>query len=160
MRNYGIVDWLAGEESSPEETIPINASEIALSSAEQTLLTDFLNGGGSLFISGSEIGLDLVTRGHGAGFYSDVLKAIYRGSDAFKRNTSPYPNQVLASPGGIFDGLGTFTFDNGSGETYYADRVDYFLPSLEDQRAKSALVYQAGIGHAALTWDYRQACLA
>ncbi|MFB0536538.1 MAG: fibronectin type III domain-containing protein [Anaerolineae bacterium] len=153
LYGYTIVDWMAGEESSPEESIPIDASEIALSSAEQDLLTDFLAREGSLFISGSEIGLDLVVRGYGPAFYTDTLKAIYQGSDAFKRNTQPYPNIVLASPGGLFDGLGSFTFDNGSGETYYADRVDYFLPSLEDPQAQSALVYQAGIGHAALVWD-------
>ncbi len=153
LHDYAAVHWMAGEESSPEESIPIDAPEIALSSTEQELLADFLLRGGSLFITGSEIGLDLVVRGHGAGFYADVLKAHYQGSDAFKRNTQPYPNIVMASPGGLFEGLGSFTFDNGSGETYYADRVDYFLPSLEDQRAQSALVYQAGIGQAALTWD-------
>lgn len=153
LHGYSTIDWMAGEESSPEESIPINAPEIALSSAEQDLLSDFLARGGSLFISGSEIGLDLTVRGHGPDFYAGVLKAIYQGSDAFQRNTQPYPNIVLPSPGGLFEGLDAFTFDNGSGETYYADRVDYFLPTLEDQQAQSALVYQAGIGHAALTWD-------
>jgi len=153
LSDYGAVYWMAGEESSPEEAIPVNAPEIALSATEQTLLADFLNRGGALFISGSEIGLDLVARGLGADFYANVLKAHYQGSNAFKRNTQPYPNKVIASPGGLFNGLDPFTFDNGSGETYYADRVDYFLPSTEDPRAQSALLYQAGIGHAALTWD-------
>ncbi len=97
--------------------------------------------------------MDLVLRGHGPDFYTDVLKAYYQGSDAFKRNYQPYPNTVMATPGGLFDGLDVFAFDNGSGDTYYADRVDYFLPSLDDPRAQSALIYHAGIGHAALTWD-------
>jgi hypothetical protein len=153
LRDYAVVDWMAGEESSPEESIPINAAEIALTPAEQDLLADFLAQGGSLLISGSEIGLDLILRGHGPAFYTDVLKATYQGSDAFKRNYQPYPNTVMATPGGLFDGLDVFAFDNGSGDTYYADRVDYFLPSLDDPRAQSALIYNAGIGHAALTWD-------
>ena len=153
LQDYAVVDWIAGEESSPVESIPINAAEIALASAEQDLLADFLAQGGSLLISGSEIGLDLVLRGHGPDFYTDVLKATYQGSDAFKRNYQPYPNTVIATPGGLFDGLDVFAFDNGSGDTYYADRVDYFLPSLEDPGAQSALIYHAGIGHAALTWD-------
>ena len=156
LANYVVVDWMAGEESSPESSIPINASEIALTPPEQELLADFLGDGGSLLISGSEIGLDLVRRGLGPDFYADILKAYYQGSDAFKRNYQPYPNTVMATPGGIFDGLDVFAFDNGAGDTYYADRVDYLLPSLDDPRAQSALIYQAGIGHAALTWDSGQ----
>ena len=156
LHDYAVVDWMAGEESSSVESIPISAPEIALTPAEQNLLADFLAQGGSLLISGSEIGLDLVLREHGPGFYTDVLKAYYQGSDAFKRNYQPYPNLVMATPGGIFDGLDIFAFDNGAGDTYYADRVDYFLPSLDDPRAQSALIYHAGIGHAALTWDSGQ----
>ncbi|MFQ5859644.1 MAG: hypothetical protein ACE5LU_28945, partial [Anaerolineae bacterium] len=133
--------------------IPVGASTIALNSDEQALLTAYLKRGGSLFISGAEIGLDLVQRDKGPAFYRDVLKAYYQGSNAFKRNVRPYPNRILPTPGGLFDGLDIFRFDDGTHGTYDADRVDYFLPLPEDRRAKSALLYQAGIGHAGLTWD-------
>jgi hypothetical protein len=150
---YAIVDWMAGEESSPEESIPIGAPEIALSPAEQALLAGYLRRGGSLFISGSEIGLDLVLRDKGPGFYRTVLKAYYQGSNAFKRNWLPYPNKVMPAPGGLFEGLDIFRFDDGSHGTYDANRVDYFLPLPEDRRSRSALLYQAGLGHAGLNWD-------
>ena len=153
LHDYAIVDWMSGEESSPEEATPVGASTIALSQVEQALLTGYVKRGGSLFISGAEIGLDLVQRGKGPAFYEDVLKAYYQGSNTFKRNWRPYPNKVMPSSGGLFDGLDIFRFDDGTHGTYDADRVDYFLPLPEDRRAKSALVYQAGIGHAGLTWD-------
>ncbi|MBC8448648.1 MAG: fibronectin type III domain-containing protein, partial [Chloroflexi bacterium] len=153
LNRYGVVDWMAGEESSPEEPIPAGAPEMALSPAEQGLLAAFMERGGSLFISGSEIGLDLVLRDKGPDFYRDVLKATYQGSNAFKRNWLPYPNKVMPTPGGLFDGLEIFRFDDGTHGTYDADRVDYFLPLPEDRRSQSALLYQAGIGHAGLTWD-------
>jgi len=153
LHDYAIVDWMSGEESSPEEATPVGASTIALSQVEQALLTGYVKRGGSLFISGAEIGLDLVQRGKGPAFYEDVLKAYYQGSNTFKRNWRPYPNKVMPSSGGLFDGLDIFRFDDGTHGTYDADRVDYFLPLPEDRRAKSALLYQAGIGHAGLTWD-------
>jgi hypothetical protein len=152
LNAYAIVDWMSGEESSPEEPIPVGATEIALSQADQTLLAAFMEQGRSLFISGSEIGLDLVQRGHGEEFYGSVLKAAYLGSDAFKRNWGTYPNLVLPTAGGLFDGLEAFHFDDGTHGTYDANRVDYFLPLPEDSRSTSALLYQAGIGHAGLSW--------
>ncbi|HUW09200.1 MAG TPA: hypothetical protein VM537_05685, partial [Anaerolineae bacterium] len=153
LESYSIVDWMSGEESSSQETIPIGARQVALSTAEQRLLAGFMRRGGSLFISGSEIGLDLVERGKGPRFYEELLKATYLGSNAFKRNWGIYPNLVIPTPGGLFDGLDVFRFDDGSHGTYDADRVDYFLPLPEDSRSESALLYQAGIGHAGLTWD-------
>ena len=152
LDRYAVVDWMSGEESSPEEPIPPGASEIALSSADQMLLAAFMERRRSLFISGSEIGLDLVERGHGEEFYRDVLKAAYQGSASFKRNWGANPNLVLPTQGGLFDGLDTFRVDDGSHGTYDADRVDYFLPLPGDARSESALLYQAGIGHAGLTW--------
>jgi len=152
LNRYAIVDWMAGKESSAEERIPVDAPETALSPAEQTLLATFIERGGSLFISGSEIGLDLAQRGKGADFYQYTLKAYYQGSNAFKRNWGIYPNLVMPTSGGLFDGLDIFRFDGGTQGTYDAERVDYFLPLPEDFRAASALLYQAGIGHAGMTW--------
>jgi len=153
LNRYAIVDWMSGEESSPEEPIPTGVEDIALSEAEQELLAAFMVRGGSLFISGSEIGLDLVLRDKGPSFYREVLNAYYQGSNAFRQNTLPYPNTVLPAPGGLFAGLDGFRFDDGTHGTYDANRVDYFLPLPEDSRSQSTLLYQAGIGHAGLSWD-------
>jgi hypothetical protein len=59
----------------------------------------------------------------------------------------------MPTTGGLFDGLAVFKFDDGAHGTYNADRVDFFLPLPDDRRARSALLYQGGIGHAGLTWD-------
>ena len=51
---------------------------------EQTLVADYLEGGGALFVSGAEIGWDLAELGEPAdlAFFSDVLHAQYLGDDA------------------------------------------------------------------------------
>ncbi len=154
LNRYAVVAWMAGEESSSSESIPIGAGPLALTDVEQSLLANFVARGGSLLMSGSEIGRDLVMQNQGAAFYRDTLKAFYQGSDAMKLNPpDPYPNKLYPVPGGIFAGMGIFYFDNGTHEIYNADRVDYFLPLPEDRRARSALTYQAAIGSAALTWN-------
>ena len=154
LNGYAVVAWMAGEESSSSDTVPIGAGPIALTSAEQSLLASFVGRGGSLLMSGSEVGRDLVMQNKGPMFYRDILKAFYQGSDAMKLNPpDPYPNALYPVPDGIFDGLSIFYFDNGTHGTYNADRVDYFLPLPEDRRARSALTYQAAIGSAALAWN-------
>ena len=154
LNRYSLVAWMAGEESSSSESIPIGVGPIALTDAEQTLLANFVSRGGSLLMSGSEIGRDLVMQNKGAAFYRDTLKAFYQGSDAMKLNPpDPYPNKLYPVPGGIFEGMSIFYFDNGTHGTYNADRVDYFIPLPEDRRARSALTYQAAIGSAASTWN-------
>ncbi len=104
--------WLVGEESSLDET---------LSTAEQTALQTYLNGGGSLFISGAEIGYDLVSLSGGATFFADYLKAGYAGDDA-----DTYTAQGAA--GGIFASLGALTFDNGT-HVYDVDWPDQLSAS-------------------------------
>jgi N-acetylmuramoyl-L-alanine amidase len=154
LNGYAVVVWMAGEESSSSDTIPIGIGPIALTSAEQSLLATFVSRGGSLLMSGAEVGRDLVMQNKGPAFYRDTLKAFYQGSDAMKLNPpDPYPNRLYPVPGGIFDGMSIFYFDNGTHGTYNADRVDYFIPLPEDRRARSALTYQAAIGSAALAWN-------
>jgi len=150
LGDYTIVDWISGRERSPDAAIPIAASDMALTTSEQALLTDFVAYGGSLFISGSDVGLDLAERGLGLDFYTGILKAAYWGDSA-----SPgegVTSQVLPAAGGLFDGLGMFQLDDGRRGTYDAGRVDYFSPVLDDARARAALVYESGIGQAGLTW--------
>jgi len=73
LSDYDIVIWFLGDESTIDNT---------LTSAEQSRLRLYLEGGGNLFISGSELGWDL-GRSHSASetgdlsFYNNYLKASF-----------------------------------------------------------------------------------
>ncbi|HET7376501.1 MAG TPA: N-acetylmuramoyl-L-alanine amidase, partial [Anaerolineae bacterium] len=127
LGNYSIVDWIAGEDQSPDT---------ALKSSDQTALTNFMNGGGSLFISGSEIGYDLTNLG-ATPFYNQVLHAAF----AADNGDTAHAYLVNAQPGSLFNGLGTITFDNSTQGTYNVNWPDAFAPIAP---AASALVYNGG----------------
>jgi hypothetical protein len=94
--DYDAVIWLLGEESTVDVTYD---------ASERPLLEGWLNAGGSLLVSGAEIGWDLEYSGDATttAFYNDVLKAGYGGDDA---------GTYLAVPrsGGLFDGVGEIGF--------------------------------------------------
>jgi hypothetical protein len=128
---YGVVDWILGEESSVDRTFD---------AAEQAALAAYLDDGGALFVSGSEIGWDLVARGNGPDFYRTYLGADLMGDDA---------NTYLVTPtvGGLFAGLGSIEFrDNYDAD--YADRLTPLAGSV------AALNYVGGEnGTAAVQYD-------
>jgi len=105
---YNIVDWFVGEESSVDHTFD---------SAEQAALSAYLEGGGGLFVSGAEIGWDLVYLDNGPDFHRAYLGADYAGDDAGTYWTTPTED-------GIFDELGTIVFD----ASYDADYPDQLTP--------------------------------
>jgi N-acetylmuramoyl-L-alanine amidase len=119
LGNYTIVDWIAGEDQAP--AFP------ALTTNDQTALTNFLSSGGALFISGSEIGYEL----QGTPFYANTLRASYVADDAQTYTAN-------ATAGGLFSGLGAINFDDGSHGMYNVDYADVFAPV---NGAASALVY-------------------
>jgi len=125
LDDYGVVDWVLGEESTSEET---------LNGTEQALLSSFLEGGGGLFISGAEIGWDLDYLGssHDRAFYTTTLRAAYAGDDA-----GTY--QVTPTVGSIFDGLGYFRFD-ASYDADYPDQLSAVSGSTP------TLTYSGGLG--------------
>jgi N-acetylmuramoyl-L-alanine amidase len=125
LNDYGMVDWILGEESTRDES---------LSDGEQALLSSFLDGGGSLFISGTEIGWDLDYLGSTSdrAFYNDRLCAVYAGDDAETYTAAP-------GSGSIFDGLPSLRFDAPG--MYDSDWPDQLTPH---NGAASALVYQGG----------------
>lgn len=98
LEDYAGVVWICGEESSADATFD---------SAEQTIVSSYLSVGGNLFVSGAEIGWDLDNLGNGVSFYNNSLKADYAGDDAGTYNVS-------SAPGSVFDGIGSFSFDNGT----------------------------------------------
>ena len=96
--------WATGEDSVADET---------LSDDEQQILETYLASGGDLFLSGAEIGWDLVGNGTSSDqvFYQDVLMSSYVVDDA-----GVYEASGLS--GSIFEGIGSLQFDDGTHGTY------------------------------------------
>ena len=110
LSDYEFVDWYTGEESTEHESF---------STAEQSLITAYLNEGGHLLVSGGEIGWDLVDHGDDAdkAFYQNTLQTTYESDDA-----ASYRFQGVA--GTLFDGVGFADFDDGTHGTYNVDYPD------------------------------------
>ncbi|RME02734.1 MAG: fibronectin type III domain-containing protein, partial [Planctomycetota bacterium] len=127
LANYHILDWILGEESTADET---------LSPTEQQKLTQYLNGGGSLLISGSEIAWDLGAKGTSAdkNFLEQMLKTQY-----VKDSAKTY--QFSGLPQTAFENIPTLQFDNGNSGTYNVDYPDVIQPA---NGAKACLQYPNG----------------
>lgn len=132
LADYDAVFWILGEESTAGSTFD---------NSEQGLVDAYLAGGGSLFVSGSEIAWDLDAQDNGRAFYNDSLKATYTADDA-----DSY--QVVGAAGSIFGGL-DFAFDDGS-LIYDADSPDVISPV---GGALAALNYANGAGVAAVQYN-------
>lgn len=115
LQEYAMVDWISGEEGT---------STSSFDPEEQGIIQNYLESGGNLFVSGSEIGYDLM--GSSAtqddiAFYQNYLQADY-----IKDNVSVY--SVTPVPGSLFDNLPDFNFDDGSHGTYDVDYPDGIKP--------------------------------
>lgn len=132
---YDAVLWISGEESTADKTFD---------ATEQSLLQAYLEGGGKLFVSGSEIGWDLDYSGNGAAFFNGSLRADYAGDDAGTYS-------VTASSGGVFAGNAALTFDDGSHGEYDCNYPDQILPL---SGAVACLAYAGGGGgNAGIQYD-------
>jgi hypothetical protein len=120
LTDYDVVLWISGEESTADDTF---------NTVEQTLITNYLNQGGKLLASGSEIAWDLRNEGD---FLNDQLRALYSSDDAGSYN-------VNAPTGSIFEGM-SFSFDNGS-QFYDVEFPDVIGPT---GGATTALTYSTG----------------
>jgi len=118
LNDYQLVDWILGEEGAANSTF---------TAEEQAYVREYLENGGHLIISGSEIGYDLVAQGSTADqlFYQNYLKAEYI-SDAAGGHQGTYG--VFGVSGSIFDGITTIDFDNGTHGTYDVDYPDGIKP--------------------------------
>jgi len=125
LLDYGVVDWILGEESYPDQT---------LSAAERAALEDYLDHDRALFISGSELAWALDDQGQDPAFYHDYLHAAYAGDDAGTYEVAP-------APGSIFAALDPFRFDAPA--MYDADYPDQLTPY---NGGTAALTYQGGGG--------------
>lgn len=111
LSSYKYVIWFLGDESTVDETF---------SNAEQNILIAYLDGGGNLFVTGSEVAWDLDFNGSAADktFFNNYLKAVYVADN-------PTPNNPFASgiAGSIFEGLNI-----NFGQTYPEDWPDVIAP--------------------------------
>jgi len=124
LGDYALVDWILGEESAPDET---------LDAKERALLEAFLDGGGALFLSGTEVGWHLDHLEGDPDFYNSVLRADYVGDDAETYEVNPVT-------GSIFEGLASFQFDAQG--MYDADYPDELAPI---NGSVAALTYNTGM---------------
>jgi len=112
LEAFDLVFWFVGDESTTDETF---------SDAEQALVRTYLQQGGKLFVSGSEIGWDLYSQGSAADrdFFHNVLKTDYQQDDAGSYS-------VTGVAGTDFAEL-SFNYDDGNHGIYEEDYPDAFL---------------------------------
>jgi spore germination protein YaaH len=115
LRGFEMVDWILGDESTTDETF---------NPTEQDSVEAYLKNGGRLFVSGSEIGWDLVEKGGAAdrNFYANYLRADYISDAPNEQSGTYYSAQSYG--GSIFLGLSSFNFDDGSNGTFDVDWPD------------------------------------
>ncbi len=92
LSDYDAVFWLLGEEGVDHETFD---------ATEQQLVSDYLDAGGNLFVSGAEIGYDLVELGDptDTAFFTDMLHAEYVSDESAA--------WFLDGDSGVFTDVGT-----------------------------------------------------
>jgi N-acetylmuramoyl-L-alanine amidase len=109
LANYPAVDWFTGEESTVD---------FSIDATERTLLKAYLNAGGNLLITGSEIGWDIgraASANVDLDFYNNYLKATFVGDNAGTYN--------FAGTTTLFN-TQTGTFDNATNGYYNVDFPD------------------------------------
>ncbi len=134
LSDYGIVDYILGDESTADETF---------SSAEQSRVSAFLRQGGHLFVSGSEIAWDLDHRGTAADrtFFRTYLKAGYSADAPGGVSGTHYAADGVA--GELFDGLPSLRFDDGTHGTFDVDWADALIP----QDGAIAIAHYQNVSH-------------
>ena len=136
LGDYEAVVWISGEESTADDTFD---------ATERTLVSNYLSGGGKIFVSGAEIGWDLDSQGtvQTRAFYNNSLRADYVSDDASTHSAQ-------GSAGSIFAGL-SFSFDDGTQGLYDVNFPDVISPL---GGATTAMTYVGGTGGgAAIQYD-------
>jgi hypothetical protein len=119
LQDYHTVDYIIGDDVKFDETFGYD---------EQALIQTFLDSGGCLFATGSELGYDLDYRSTDIdkAFCRNYLKLSYVQNSPLNQISTYYEVQ-FDSVGG-FGGLPPFRFDNGSYGTYDVNRPDAIKP--------------------------------
>jgi N-acetylmuramoyl-L-alanine amidase len=133
LNDFHTVIWILGTESTADDTF---------NAAEQTKVTNFINAGGNLFLSGSEIAWDLDQQNNGRTFFETTLQGDFVNDDAGTYTAT-------ADAGGIFSGMSSFAFSSGA--TFSNLDTQYYNVSFPDVISPqaggfAALTYSGGIG--------------
>ncbi len=141
LTNYHSTIWTLGEESTQDETF---------SASEQTLVTNYLDNDGNLFVSGAEVAWDLdQASGPTAAdraFYRNYLRATLNGD--VNDDAGTYSISSITS--GLFTNNPAGAFDNGS-VLYDVAFPDVLTPL---NGSVAAISYLGGRGGAAaITYD-------
>jgi hypothetical protein len=109
LNEYDVVCWILGTESTADETF---------SNSEQYYVGSYLQNGGALFVSGSEIAWDLDNRGSNSdkNFFWNYLKAEYLADAPNNQSNTYYTAEGMV--GFAFEGITNIAFDDGSQGTY------------------------------------------
>lgn len=144
LDDFAIVDWISGDESTVDETFNFT---------EQEKIKSFLQNGGKLFVSGSEIGWDLFNRGSSTDkeFYRDFFKAAYI-EDAPNNQSGQY-YRVSGNAENIFAGLDNINFDDGTHGTFNVDWPDV-IKAIDGARSCFEYNgYNSDNGYAGITFE-------
>ncbi len=115
LKNFETVIWILGDEST---------ADVTFNATEQDSVEAFLERGGNLFVSGAEVGWDLVVQGNSSDkvFYNNYLKADYVADAPNGQNDVYFTCEAI--DGALFAGLDDFNFDDGTHGTYNIDWPD------------------------------------
>jgi hypothetical protein len=138
LQSYNLVDYILGDESTVDETF---------SNLEQTFVKSYLQDGGRLFVSGSEIAWDLDYKGSTADkdFFHNYLKAQYT-ADA-PGDVAGIHYSAVGIAGGLFEGITDITFDNGTHGTLnvkWADAISAINAGSNVIKYKNVTTYTIG----------------
>ena len=120
LEDYFIVDYILGDESTVDETF---------SNSEQTIVSNFLDNNGRLFVSGSEIAWDLDYKGSTTDkyFINNYLKAKYVADAPFGVSNTYYTVKYSNNTDFFFNS-NQFNFDNGTQGTINVSWPDVINP--------------------------------
>lgn len=137
LNAYHTVIWILGEESDEVDN--------TFNATERTLVQNFINQGGNLFLSGSDIGFNLARPDNGAApsFFQQYLKADY-----IQDSSQIWSAQGV--PDSIFEGISGFGFDDGTGPIYKSRFPDVYEAA---QGGIQALLYSGSSHTAAIQYE-------
>jgi len=143
--SFSVIDWFCADAGKYDPVLVQNQQEIIM---------QYLENGGNLLISGSNIGYYISAFGNSStkSFYQNYLKAAFF-DDAPDDKVATY-YEIEPSASGLFAGLGSMYFDDGTHDLYNVREPDMiaaykggnsgFVFSEASSRFKDACVYFEG----------------
>lgn len=128
--SYRAIVWMGGQQGEVQDGAAEPEHE-AFNVKQRPIIQNYLNGGGSIFVSGSEIAWDMdrdaTQTDAKSEFLQSVLKVDYVDDDVYSGVANPQ-NTVSGVANVTFDGI-SLTFDNGTHGTYDVAFPDVINPT-------------------------------